>query len=109
MNHLLCFDASSPLCEIMRLTQGMADEVVSLRTCKACGAVPDLCRFTIAPCATRRYVQEAADAHVWVALSPTLRGRLHAADAAGQPGELADLGARFAVGQPLRCRVLQVS
>lgn len=57
----------------------------------------------------RRYVQEVAEAHVWVALSPTLRGRLHAADAAGQPGELADLGARYRAGQPLRCRVLQVS
>lgn len=55
-----------------------------------------------------RYIQEVADAHVWVALSPTLRGRLHAADAAGEPNELADLAKRFAIGQPLRCRVLQV-
>lgn len=54
------------------------------------------------------YVQEVADAHVWVALSPTLRGRLHAADAAGEPDELADLGTRFTIGQPLRCRMLQV-
>jgi hypothetical protein len=43
-----------------------------------------------------------------VALSPTLRGRLHAADAAGEPDELADLAQRFRIGQPLRCRVLQV-
>lgn len=55
-----------------------------------------------------RFVQEAAGSHVWVALSPTLRGRLHAADAAGEPEELADLAARFAPGQALRCRVLQV-
>ncbi len=45
---------------------------------------------------------------MFVALSPTLRGRLHATDCAGTPAHLSDLASAFVPGQPLQCRVLQV-
>ena len=55
-----------------------------------------------------RFVQEVGAGFVFVALSPTLRGRLHAADCSGPPARLADLVSAFSPGQPLQCRVLQV-
>lgn len=45
---------------------------------------------------------------VWVALSSTLRGRLHALEASGDPAVLRALPAHFPVGRPLRCRILRV-
>lgn len=55
-----------------------------------------------------RYVQEVAADCVWVALSPALRGRLHALDAALDLAQLRTFAERFKPGQPLRCTVMQV-
>lgn len=45
---------------------------------------------------------------MWVALSPALRGRLHALDAALDLAQLRAFAQRFRPGQPLRCSVMQV-
>ncbi|BDA47226.1 probable protein RRP5 homolog [Coccomyxa sp. Obi] len=56
----------------------------------------------------RGYVQEIAVDCAWLVLSPALRGRLHALDSADDVTQLGGFATRFAVGQPLRCRVVQV-
>ncbi len=56
----------------------------------------------------RRWVAELEAGAVWVALSSTLRGRLHALEASGDPAVLRALPAHFPVGRPLRCRILRV-
>ena len=45
---------------------------------------------------------------IWVALSPKLRGRVHALDASDDLAVLRALPAHFPVGKPLRCRVVRV-
>lgn len=55
-----------------------------------------------------RYVQEVAPDCLWVALSPTLRGRVHALDNAASLAELREFSAKFGAGQPLRCTIAQV-
>lgn len=42
-------------------------------------------------------------------VSPSIRGRLHVLDSADDLAALRAFGSRFAVGQPLRCRVLASS
>ena len=53
-------------------------------------------------------MQEVAPDCLWVALSPTLRGRVHALDSAASLAEVRGFSARFGVGQPLRCTIAQV-
>lgn len=45
---------------------------------------------------------------MWVALSSTLRGRLHALEASEDLAVLRALPTHFPVGRPLRCRILRV-
>ncbi|GAX80532.1 hypothetical protein CEUSTIGMA_g7970.t1 [Chlamydomonas eustigma] len=53
-------------------------------------------------------VQEVAEDHLWVSLSPSIRGRVSALDVSTDPLALADLKNTFHVGEGVRGRVLQV-
>lgn len=57
----------------------------------------------------RGYVQEVTADCAWLVLSPSLRGRLHALDAADDVERLSGFSERFRPGQALRCKVSQVS
>ncbi|KAK9832620.1 hypothetical protein WJX81_004603 [Elliptochloris bilobata] len=54
------------------------------------------------------WVADVEASAIWVALSPTLRGRVHALDASDELAVLRDLPIHFPVGKPLRCRILKV-
>ena len=47
--------------------------------------------------------------HLWVSLSPAVRARVSALDISTDPAQLSDLRPRFAVGQGVAARILQVS
>lgn len=51
---------------------------------------------------------DVAASAIWVALSPKLRGRVHALDVSDDLAVLRALPAHFPVGKPLRCRVVRV-
>ena len=55
-----------------------------------------------------RYVQEVAPGCLWVALSPSLRGRVHALDNASTLEQLRAFSRRYSSGQALRCTVARV-
>ena len=55
-----------------------------------------------------RWVADVTLHAIWVALSPKLRGRVHALDASDGLAVLRALPAHFPVGKPLRCRVARV-
>ena len=59
-------------------------------------------------CAGCRWVADVTPHAIWVALSPKLRGRVHALDASGDLAVLRALPAHFPAGKPLRCRVVRV-
>ena len=52
-------------------------------------------------------MEVAADS-VWVAVTPQLRGRLHALDCCDNPQDVPGFAAAFQPGQKLRCHVLKV-
>ena len=53
-------------------------------------------------------VTEVADDHLWLALSPGVRGRVFLLDAASQPGVLAGFSSFFRPGQALAAHVVSV-
>jgi hypothetical protein len=58
--------------------------------------------------APRSVVESASADGAWVALSPSLRGRLASLDASSSAADAARFSARFAPGAVLTCRVLAV-
>ena len=58
---------------------------------------------------TCRYVQEVADDHLMVQLASTIKARLSIFDSAEEPQELSQFPQGFREGQPLKCRISQVS
>ena len=55
-----------------------------------------------------RYVIDTAADCVWLAVSPAVRGRLHALDCCDAPQDMPGFAAGFQLGQKLRCHVLKV-
>ncbi len=58
--------------------------------------------------ATRRFVQEVAPDHLWLAISACERGMLCAAESSDDPQQIADFETRFHEGESLTCTVCEV-
>lgn len=56
----------------------------------------------------RRYVQKVAPDCLWLALSPSLRGRVHALDSATTLERLRAFSGAYSIGRALRCTVSRV-
>ena len=56
-----------------------------------------------------RYVQEVHDQHLLVQISTAIKSRISIFDSADDPEELSQFAQRFTPGQPIQCRVSQVS
>lgn len=56
-----------------------------------------------------RYVQEIADDYLVVQLASTIKGRVSILDSAEEPQDLTDFPERFKEGQPIQCRISQVT
>ena len=56
-----------------------------------------------------RYVQEVHDQHLLIQLSSAIRSRVSVFDSAEDPEQLSQFAERFSQGQPIQCRVSQVS
>lgn len=69
--------------------------------------VPTVEKFVLVFCG-HRFIQEVGSDHLWVALSPCIRGRVYILDASSDPAVLRDLAQRFTPGQAVRCSVVQV-
>lgn len=54
-------------------------------------------------------VQEVCDDHLWLGLSPVVRGRVHLLEAAEDPSVLAAFADKFKVGQGLAARITNVN